>query len=184
MIKQFEKWLSEKESFLRQKGFAITISHSPTNIDKFSICVDIDSDDYIGRIVMWNTGECQIEIVNVETEETILDNYMVVSASSEFNKVLSPFFEKMNLDSLIAEKRENLYEFKFGHLTLRLANDFYHIKESQNKSSKEYFLYFKEPKDMLFFLSKNKLLQLDSHYTSEELLNDALKSCAGKVIVC
>jgi hypothetical protein len=61
---------------------------------------------------MWNTGECQIEIVNVETEETILDNYMVVSASSEFNKVLSPFFEKMNLDSLIAEKRENLYEFK------------------------------------------------------------------------
>jgi hypothetical protein len=37
---------------------------------------------------------------------------------------------------------------------------------------------------MLFFLSKNKLLQLDSHYTSEELLNDALKSCAGKVIVC
>ncbi len=42
MIKQFEKWLSEKESFLRQKGFAITISHSPTNIEKFSICVDID----------------------------------------------------------------------------------------------------------------------------------------------
>ncbi len=105
---------------------------------------------------------------------------MVVSASSEFNKVLSPFFEK----TLIADQQDKSYEFKFGHLTLRLANDFYHIKESQNKSSKEYFLYFKEPKDMLFFLSKNKLLQLDSHYTSEELLNDALKSCAGKVIVC
>ncbi len=36
---------------------------------------------------------------------------------------------------------------------------------------------------MLFFLSKNKLLQLNSRYTSEELLNDALISCVGKVIV-
>jgi len=36
---------------------------------------------------------------------------------------------------------------------------------------------------MLFFLSRNKLLQLNSRYTSEELLNDALKYCVGKVIV-
>ena len=78
---------------------------------------------------------------------------------------------------------EKLYEFKFGHLTIRLATDFYHLKESEKKSSAEYFLYFKEPKDMLFFLAKNQLRQLNSRYTSEELLNDALKSCVGKVIV-
>ena len=70
-----------------------------------------------------------------------------------------------------------------GHLTLRLATDFYHLKESKKKSSEKDFLYFKEPKDMLFFLSRNKLLQLNSRYTSEELLNDALKYCVGKVIV-
>ncbi len=183
MLKEFEKWLTEKESFLRQQGFTI-VSHSPTDINKPSICVDMDSADYMGRIVMWNTGECQIEIVNIETEETLLDNYRVVSISSEFDNVFSPFFEKLKIhfESALTED-EKLYEFKFGHLTIRLVTDFYNIRKSEKKSSEEEFLYFKEPKDMLFFLSKNKLLQLNSRYTSEELLNDALISCVGKVIV-
>ena len=126
MLLEFEKWLTEKESFLRQQGFTRAVSHSPTNINKPSFCVDMDSDDYMGRIVMWNTGECQIEIVNVETEETLLDNYMVVSASSEFDNMFSRFFAKLKINfesSLIAEEEEKLYEFKFGHLTLRLATD-------------------------------------------------------------
>jgi len=185
MLSEFEKWLTEKESFLRLQGFTIAVSHSPTDINKPSLCVDMDSDDYMGRIVMWNTGECQIEIVSVETEETLMDNYRVVSTSSEFDNVFSPFFEKLKIhfESALTED-EKLYEFKFGHLTIRLApDDFYRLKESEKKSSEEDFLYFKEPKDMLFFLSKNKLLQLNSRYTSEELLNDALISCVGKVIV-
>ncbi|RKZ50414.1 MAG: hypothetical protein DRR16_09780 [Candidatus Parabeggiatoa sp. nov. 3] len=186
MLKEFEKWLTEKESFLRQQGFTIAVSHSPTDINKPSLCVDLDSDDYMGRIVMWNTGECQIEIVSVETEKTLLDNYRVVSTSSEFDNVFSPFFEKLKIhfeNALTAEEDEKWYEFKLGHLTLRLANDFERIRESEKKSSEEYCLYFKEQKDMLFFLSRNKLLQLNSRYTSEELLNDALISCVGKVIV-
>ncbi len=185
MLKEFEKWLTEKESFLRLQGFTIAVSHSPTDINKQSLCVDIDSDDYIGRIVMWNTGECQMEVANVETEETLLDNYRMISASSEFDKVFSSVFEKLQIhlgSALTTENKENFYEFKFGHLTLRLATD-YRLQESEKKSSEEYFIYFKEAKDMLFFLSKNKLLQLNSRYTSEELLNDALISCAGKVIV-
>jgi len=186
MLKKFEKWLTQKESFLRHQGFTITVSHSPTDINKPSLCVDMESDDYMGRIVMWNTGECQIEIVSVETEETLLDNYRVVSASSELDNVLSPFFETLNIHfeyALTAEENEELYEFKLGDLTLRLATDFDRLIENEKNSKEKSFLYFKEAKDMLFFLSRNKLLQLNSHYTSEELLNDALKSCVGKVIV-
>jgi len=128
VLKEFEKWLTEKESFLRLQGFTIAVSHSPTDINKQSLCVDIDSDDYIGRIVMWNTGECQMEVAN---------NYRMISASSEFDKVFSSVFEKLQIhlgSALTTENKENFYEFKFGHLTLRLATD-YRLQESEKKSS-------------------------------------------------
>jgi len=188
MLKKFEKWLTDKEPGLHQQGFTITLSHSPNDINKPSLRVDLDSEEYLGRIVMWNTGECQIEIVNIETEETILDHYMVISATSKFEKMFSPFFRqlKINLKSSLAvaeEEKEEKLEFKFGHLTLRLATDFYDLKKRQQKSSEEPCLYFKEPKDMLFFLARNQLLQLNSHYTPEELLNDALRFGVEKVMI-
>jgi len=111
MLSEFKKWLTEKEPFLHQQGFALTISHSPTDLDKPSLRADMDSDDYMGRIVIWNTGECQIEIVHVETEETLLDNYILISASSEFDKLFSPFFDKLKIHlktSLTAEEEEKL----------------------------------------------------------------------------
>jgi hypothetical protein len=89
--------MTQKESYLHQQGFTMEISHSPVDIDNPSICLDIVSDEYIGRIVVWSTGECQLEIVNVETEETVMDNYMAVSTPAEFDKVFSLFFQRLQI---------------------------------------------------------------------------------------
>jgi len=82
-------------------------------------------------------------IVGLATHPTfLLDNYRVVSTSSEFDNVFSPFFEKLKIhfESTLT-KDEKLYEFKFGHLTLRLATDFYRLKESEKIFRRRFSLF-------------------------------------------
>ena len=71
MLKYFSILIQDNTDMLIQKGITILeIVKSPENINKQSIRIDFETIKYFARMIVWETGECNMEILNKESEIT------------------------------------------------------------------------------------------------------------------
>jgi hypothetical protein len=95
MLAQFESWIQEKRQEIDNLGYQMDILKSPSDVDRPSLRLDLDSDNYIARITLWDCGECQLEIIDVLSERMVLDEYLEIDANVDFNKVFENFVNKL-----------------------------------------------------------------------------------------
>ena len=70
-IEYLPSWLNINKSVLTDLKIAHTITQGSVKTDKNGTRADFDTDSQIGRITLWETGECDMEILDVETGDTV-----------------------------------------------------------------------------------------------------------------
>ena len=96
MLEAFENWLNNNSSIFTSHGYEFELTKSPTDIDNTSVRLELDSDRYIGRITVWESGDCQLEIIDVESENSVMDCHALIEDAGNFSNTFEEFIEKLN----------------------------------------------------------------------------------------
>ena len=98
MLEQFEIWLNQEKSKIESIGYVIDVK-KVLSVDNEGIRVDLDSDNLIARMTVEKDEMCVLEIINVESEETIFYNKIIIEKSSsnyDFNSLFYDFIDKLD----------------------------------------------------------------------------------------
>lgn len=95
IIDKFEEWLRFNEPQLKDKNIRIEITRPEVSSNKESAYVDIDTDSLIARVTLWDTGECDMEIIDPETDETTLYRHVIFQSTEGMSSGLKTFFEQL-----------------------------------------------------------------------------------------
>lgn len=95
MLEEFEAWVSANQSYLQKKGITVSIITPSIKTDKNCIYVDIESESYLARVTVWESGEYEQEAIDILTEERIWGEYHQLQSPDEVESLLGLFFNKM-----------------------------------------------------------------------------------------
>jgi hypothetical protein len=74
---------------------AISVSRSPVQFDKPSVTFCFEDAQSLGMFAFWTSGECDMEIMDCETEGRLLYKYAQVSNSADFADEVRAFLAVM-----------------------------------------------------------------------------------------
>lgn len=77
-------WSSEMECFFIENQISHIVEKSPCDIPKTSIRIDFESNDLLSRMIVWESGECYLESIEIESEKTILSEHAHLHNKSSF----------------------------------------------------------------------------------------------------
>lgn len=96
MLGKFNKWIQKEQIKIENWGYKIEISQFPANTDNpEGYKMDLESEDYIARITFFDSGKCQLEIINVTSEETILFEYLQLNQNENLSKAFKNFLNTL-----------------------------------------------------------------------------------------
>ncbi len=100
VTKLFLQWNEENRKKLDKMGITIDqIIENDEPTDNDGVAVDYLSEICLGRVSVWESGDVDMEILNISSEEVLLykhyDSLMIV----DFNKLLQEFFDVMQHDT-------------------------------------------------------------------------------------
>ena len=81
--KGFEKYQSEIRFQLAAYGLKHTTFYSK-HTNRSAIYLDFESQTQLGRITAWISGECEMEVLDVETEATVFCKSYCLKSEKEF----------------------------------------------------------------------------------------------------
>ncbi len=96
VIDAFDEWIVTNSDDFKRRGLQYEVTKSPLDISKPSVRVDFDNDKYLSRITVWATGECKMEAIEAETEQTVLDKYVTIESNSDFEQYFSELLKKID----------------------------------------------------------------------------------------
>jgi hypothetical protein len=99
MLVEFKNWLEGKMlQELEDLGYKLEFTQlSDEDSDSF-LRIDFDSNKYLGRVTLWNSGMCHREIMEFESERIVLDDFVHIHADSNFCEYFDHFFSMMAED--------------------------------------------------------------------------------------
>ncbi|AUB35549.1 hypothetical protein COO91_01437 [Nostoc flagelliforme CCNUN1] len=95
MLSDFECWIQEKYQEIEKLGYKAEVVKSPSDINEPSTRLDLDSDNYIARITLWESGESYLEIVDVLSENMVFNEYIVIDKNMNFSEAFEKFFTRL-----------------------------------------------------------------------------------------
>ncbi|MBE9120846.1 hypothetical protein IQ269_08440 [Tychonema sp. LEGE 07199] len=98
MLDKFESWIQDKRQEIENWGYQLEIVKSPSDVAQQSLRLDLDSDNYIARITLWESGDSQLEIIDVVSEKMVFDEYLKIQANFNFSKACENLFNILNLN--------------------------------------------------------------------------------------
>ena len=70
LLEEFAKWIKVNRLELENNGTLVTTSRSPEDgRSKASILLDLDTKDHLGRLMIWDSGEAELELAAVASGE-------------------------------------------------------------------------------------------------------------------
>ena len=54
--------------------------------------IDFEDSNQIGRMTVWESGECDIEVLEIDTENRLFWKHYEIKSEREFHKLLADFF--------------------------------------------------------------------------------------------
>lgn len=93
MKELFLKWNEENKNNLAGSGITIDCILVPDGaINNNCIAVDYLTKKCLGRVSVWETGNIDVEILDIESEKSLLYEHYEGDDQSDFEKLLSKFF--------------------------------------------------------------------------------------------
>ncbi|NPD25808.1 hypothetical protein D7Y27_16690 [Corallococcus sp. AB004] len=90
ILEAFHRWFSECGARLASPGVSIEF-REVTNGDPRSARIDLESDSKLGRATVWETGLCDLELLDVETQEPLLYRHHEQLTPARLAAVLDEF---------------------------------------------------------------------------------------------
>ena len=95
MLKEVVNWIESKSNVFTMYGCEFEVLHSPEESETQSITVDFECENYYCRLIFWDAGYGHVEVVDVNTEETMLDQSFDVVEQLRTAKPFNDFLIKM-----------------------------------------------------------------------------------------
>lgn len=91
---RFKQWLEDNTKILLTKGIITdNIINDGQESDNPSTRVDHITDNCLGRITVWKSGDMVIEVLDIETCDTIMFKNYDLKGNNDFNDYLVEYFE-------------------------------------------------------------------------------------------
>lgn len=100
MIETLNNWLAESGAELEALGITAELEHAPTDRSKSAAWIDLASVTAIGRLTVWETGECEIQIAKKRSGDVRTEHHDLQS-DSDLLDILGKLVRR--LDSLVEE---------------------------------------------------------------------------------
>jgi hypothetical protein len=89
-------WFEENRINLANRGFSLNLRETPKDgRPKLSSFVDIDFEDRMGRITLWSTGEVEITVLEVSTEQDVVNQHRQVNSTAELHNAFEFLLESL-----------------------------------------------------------------------------------------
>lgn len=96
MTKRFLQWNEENRNKFDKMGITIDqIINNDKTTDNDGIAIDYLSKICLGRVSVWESGDIDMEILNISSEEVLLYKHYNSLKTVDFNKLLQEFFDVM-----------------------------------------------------------------------------------------
>ena len=95
MLRNVINWIKSKSNVFTMYGCELEVFYSPEESETKSITVDLECEHYYCRLIFWDEGYGHVEIVNIDTEKTLLDQSFDVVEQLCTEKPFNYFLIKM-----------------------------------------------------------------------------------------
>lgn len=72
MLERYLSWIESESNVFKQHGCVLEITRSLTEADIKSVRADFEFNCFICRITFWDSGTGHVEVINMDSEETLL----------------------------------------------------------------------------------------------------------------
>ncbi|MGL6234240.1 MAG: immunity protein TriTu family protein [Segniliparus sp.] len=95
------QWFAQNEDRFGSLGLtaSISVSEGMGSLPKASVKIDLDSAARLGTITCWSTGETNLDVVEIESEEMVASKYFELEQEEETLEVLDNFVKLVSGDS-------------------------------------------------------------------------------------
>jgi len=93
--KEITNWLDVNKERIQTCSCKADLIVPKIKTDKNAVYVDVDSKNCLARITIWDSGECDREVLDAKTGERILYEYLYFNNLTELQKLLEVFFQKI-----------------------------------------------------------------------------------------
>lgn len=95
LLDHFQEWFSLNDLELRANEICVVLS-KPSETNKSAQFAGIDVKEHMARITLWITGECDMEVLEVETGTQVFWQHREIASSTELNDVLREFVQQLS----------------------------------------------------------------------------------------
>ncbi|MFJ8533265.1 hypothetical protein [Streptomyces sp. NPDC093591] len=67
LLSALRSWVVERGTDPGAEGVSLTLDESRIGMDKASLSLAIDGDDFVGQLTVWESGEAELEFAEVGT---------------------------------------------------------------------------------------------------------------------
>ena len=95
-LTKFKVWIEENCEKIKNMGYKLeTIFYSPLDNSIRSIRLDLDSEKSIARIHMWDSGDCHLMIIDVVSEDIIINQHLEIDDKCNLNIKFHDFLNNL-----------------------------------------------------------------------------------------
>ena len=96
MLNAFVDWANGKRDELTRNDFKVALVVSDESSNP-SARLDVDSETAVARITAWNSGDIDLEVIDIEEEVTIYSKQLSLSGAVQFDSEFRDFFAALGL---------------------------------------------------------------------------------------
>lgn len=96
MLSNVEKWMNSNDNVFLMHGCEFNVSRSPKDSNPLSITIDFDFNTYFCRLIFWESEQGHIEILDIDTENTFMDEGFDIDATLKADIPFMELFEKLS----------------------------------------------------------------------------------------
>ncbi len=95
MIKKVLDWLTSDKNIFTMLGCIFEIMRAPEHAEVQSVTIDFDLNNYFCRLTFWDSGQGHMEVLNSETEETVIDEAFDAKSMMNADKPFEELAKKL-----------------------------------------------------------------------------------------
>ena len=92
ILEIFRNWFERHETVLKERGVEFSLSDPSIQDGQW---VDMDAMGHIGRITLWGSGECDLEVLERKSGDRLLWENTVLRNLEEMESAFQRFIEKL-----------------------------------------------------------------------------------------
>ena len=96
MLEVFMDWFTKNSKNMLERSYKPTFHVSFLSPEKPGGYIRVETKKFLGEIVFWETGECEIEIINADTGTRIFWKYSILHGGDEIRKHLDSFLRQFS----------------------------------------------------------------------------------------